>query len=154
WAINEIAGNVLDYAESPGWIQAVTHSDRVVFCVCDAGVGVPVTMRRVFPSLQGDREALALAVKPGGRKSRRGQGNGLAGCMAIAKQSGGSFHLASGDASLYLHESGDQQVETNGHVHRGTCVNMTLPAFRPIDIEKALWGHKPVPQSELMYSST
>jgi hypothetical protein len=154
WALNEVAGNVLDYAEAPGWIEAVTHRDRVVFCVCDAGVGVPTTIRRVFGSIQSDKDALAISVRAGIKKSPRGQGNGLAGCLAIARESEGVFHLASGEASLYFDSHTGQRLKNYSHSFAGTCVNMQLPTDASISIEKALWGHRlAMTATEQIYSN-
>jgi hypothetical protein len=154
WTLNEIAGNVLVHAEAPGFIQVITYreSGTLVFIVCDSGLGIPATIRRSFQNIGNDIAALEYAIRAGvTSKPSYGQGNGLAGSIAIAKTSGGAFSVTSGRARLKIL---NENLQATDHYppYEGTCVEMQLPVNKPIDLPKALWGHEPIPYTELKFS--
>lgn len=153
WTINEIAGNVLDYAEAPGWIQVVSSAAKLVFVVCDAGIGVPATIKRFFPEIHDDKSALELAIKAGVKKSPTGQGNGVAGSLAIAQESNGTFQLTSGEASVNYNPTQGLKVSDLYHPYEGTFVEMQLDTHAAINVQKALWGHKPLSNTELLFGN-
>lgn len=106
WALNEIAGNVLVHSEAEsGWIQVITYPEKqkLTLIVCDSGVGIPSTMKRAFSHIHDDQEALEMALRKGVTSNPRyGQGNGLAGSLAIAQGSNGSFAITSGKGRITL----------------------------------------------------
>jgi len=115
WAVNEIADNVLNHAESRigGIVQVNAHRDKAIeFVVCDAGLGIPRTLRSTHPYLTSDSEALDRAIREGvTRDQERNQGNGLYGSYRLAQLSNGYFHINSGYASLaYTEKSGFRSV--------------------------------------------
>jgi hypothetical protein len=69
WSINEITDNVLNHAMSPvgGFIQANFLSRRPTFefFVCDAGIGIPQSLRGGHPEIHSDHEALDRAIREG-----------------------------------------------------------------------------------------
>ena len=83
WAINEITANVINHSRSPvgGFVQVTNFpgvSRRVEFAVCDAGIGIPETLRATHPNLPTDQEALDRAIREGVTRDKDiGQGNGL-----------------------------------------------------------------------------
>ena len=104
WSVNEITDNVLNHARAPagGLVQVVTYRDNhlVKIVVSDGGRGIPAAMRETYPSLADD-EAITKAMERGVTSPRdAGQGNGLAGSVALAKFAEGSFKIISGWASL------------------------------------------------------
>lgn len=101
WALNEMADNVFQHAESAeGGLVAVTvaaRRRRVQFVVVDAGQGIPATIRTGHSGLDTDVRAIRHALKQGVTRSKAvGAGNGLAGALRIATAAGGSFIVHSG----------------------------------------------------------
>ena len=146
WALNELGGNVLHHAEvGCGYIQVNTFklNERLSILVVDGGVGVPRSMRERFSDIANDRIAIERAVQKGvTSKPNFGQGNGLAGSVAIALQSHGYFALTSGGGRLVVDE-GNLTVRDFWPPLHGTVVELHLPTGREIDIPAALWGHDP-----------
>ena len=105
WSLNEITDNVLNHSESAlgGILQVVTFpkSGLVQFYVCDAGIGIPSSLRSGKPEISDDVSALRAAIEEGVTKnSSTNQGNGLFGTFQCCAVSGGEFHLVSGKAFL------------------------------------------------------
>ncbi|MEQ1738145.1 MAG: ATP-binding protein, partial [Rhodoglobus sp.] len=114
WSINEIMDNVLNHAQAPrgGFVQATTTEDRVSFTVADAGIGILKSLREGYPALVSDGEAIGEAIKAGvTRNPEAGQGNGLAGSLNIATQTGGSLTIMSGRGMLLVHHD-DEGVKS------------------------------------------
>lgn len=153
WALNEIAGNILVHSEADiGWIQVVTYRDNhsLALIVCDSGIGIPGAMSKSF-NLNNDQQALELAMREGVTSNpKHGQGNGLAGALAIAQHSDGIFAITSGKGRIRVSEG---RVEPKAHFppYSGTCVEMQFSTEKPIDLPKALWGHEPTSYMELKY---
>jgi hypothetical protein len=153
WIANELAGNVLVHAETThGWIQAAVYpaNRQLALVVCDTGIGIPSSMRRAF-TLPSDLEALELAVK--GQvtsKPEFGQGNGLAGSIALALFGGGRFSITSARARLRV--EGDTVAARDWYPpFAGTVVDLQLNISRPIVLQQVLWGHEPVNFYETHY---
>lgn len=146
WAINEISGNVLVHSQvDHGWLQVITYPDnhKLALIVCDSGIGVPKVMRSAFSQVKTDQEALELAIRKGVTSNPQyGQGNGLAGSLAIAQGSKGVFAITSGRGRIKFF---DGQIRPNIHFppFNGTCVEMQFSTEQPIDLPKALWGYEP-----------
>jgi anti-sigma regulatory factor (Ser/Thr protein kinase) len=153
WALNEIAGNVLVHSGiNNGWIQVVTYKEnhRLALIVCDSGVGIPGSMKRKF-KFKDDKEALELAMRKGVTSNPAfGQGNGLAGALAIAQHSNGMLAITSYRGRIRVLEG---KVEPTDHFppYVGTCVEMQFYTDKEIDLPKALWGHTPVNYMEIKY---
>jgi len=155
WVINEIAGNVLDHScADVGWMQIVTYPKHhsLAIVIADAGIGIPQSMRTRFPDLD-DVEAVAASMEAGVTSNPSlGQGNGLAGALAIAEQNHGAFSLVSGRGRV---ESYDGATATTSWFppQIGTIVELQLGTAKPIDLTKALWGHEPVSYIETRFES-
>lgn len=155
WVLNEITGNVLDHSKSNiGWMQVVTYRDshKLALIVFDSGLGVPTTMSKRY-QFRDDTEALELAVRQGSTSDPEyGQGNGLAGAIAIAQHSRGLFAITSGRGRLRILEG---KVEPKKHFPplNGTCVEMQFSTDTEIDLPKALWGNKPIDYFETKFEN-
>jgi anti-sigma regulatory factor (Ser/Thr protein kinase) len=85
WSLNELTDNVINHAQSPvGGLLQITNFVReqkiVEFCVCDAGIGIPASLRGGHNEIRSDQEALDKAIREGVTRDKRvGQGNGLYG---------------------------------------------------------------------------
>lgn len=142
WSLNEITDNVLNHAESPvgGILQVMSFPQRntIEFYVCDAGLGIPKTLRQGRPELLDDVRALRAAVEEGvTRNSKTNQGNGLFGTFKCCEVSGGEFDILSGKVSL-RHRPGELHAGRNNVPFRGTfvraCINYSFDGL----LEKAL----------------
>lgn len=150
WALNEITDNVLNHAQAPdgGLVQVATFSEtkRIQFAVADGGIGILGSMKQGHPELRSDREAIGEAIKQGVTRSADvGQGNGLAGALRIAAQSGGSFVIASGSGQVSVIP--DERTSEHRQVTRarggpkeffGTFVFVELRTDVPLSLEDAL----------------
>lgn len=69
WSLNEITDNVLNHSESTigGIVQVMTRpaSHMVDFYVCDAGIGIPKSLRSSRYDLTDDSSALRAAINEG-----------------------------------------------------------------------------------------
>lgn len=146
WTLNELAGNVLHHAQTEiGLIQVNTFPKNNVLSiiVADSGIGIPKSLRERFPEIDNDRIAVEQAVQKGvTSKPTFGQGNGLAGSVAISVQSHAFFSITSGGGRLTV-ENGVTAVRDFFPPLYGTVVEMQLPTDREIDLPAALWGHDP-----------
>lgn len=153
WALNELAGNILVHAGgTPGWIQVTTFREqhRLAMVICDSGLGIPKTIGQKF-SIKDDVEAIELAIRKGVTSNPEfGQGNGLAGSIAIAQASGGLFALTSGRGRIRVLE-GNVEPKYQFPPVSGTVVEMQFDTNREIDLPKALWGHEPIDLFETIY---
>lgn len=154
WSLNELAGNVLHHAEvDEGYLQVNTFkgSGNLTLIVVDGGIGVPKSMHARFTDLRNDRVAIERAIQKGvTSKPDFGQGNGLAGCVAIALASGGVFALTSGGARVSV-EKGRVAVRDFSPPVIGTIVELQIPTATAIDLPSALGGHSPSSYIEEKY---
>ncbi|MBY0578993.1 MAG: DUF4325 domain-containing protein [Burkholderiales bacterium] len=156
WALNEIAGNVLVHAGvEHGWMQIVVHpaTHHMAIAVADGGVGIPETIRKAFPEIQSDEDAIAHALKEGiTSRPDFGQGKGLTGTLQIVKINAGgrlSIHSQKGRVEWL-----NDRLEIKGDFppFPGTFVDIQLNTAESIEIEKALWGNFPGhPFNESLY---
>ena len=159
WALNEITDNVLNHSESQigGLIQFWSFDQRkqkIEFTICDAGIGVPNSLRALNPQLS-DIDALMEAVKSGiTRNAKEFQGNGLYGTLEICRAGGGKFSLNSGYGAL-LCQDGSVATKAEKIPFSGTCIDAHIDFSEPHLLEKALSIngkiHKPVDYIELKY---
>jgi len=141
WSTNEIADNVLVHSESPvgGFTQVNLFSARKTaeFCVADAGIGIPNTLRQRFPDHE-DIELLEEAIKEGvTRDPTLGQGNGLFGTFQVARASEGYLHILSGHATL-SYEKNQLRITREKIPYSGTLVIAGMDASNPAALGDAL----------------
>lgn len=161
WCINEITDNVLNHSESEiGGLVQITDFSRnrkaVEFAVCDAGIGIPETLRSGHPELGDDVQALDRAIREGVTRAEWiGQGNGLYGSYRIAELSRGTFEIHSGYASMYYTPNAGLHFRNEKIPFKGTLVAVTVRYDNPFILEEALKfrgkGHTPVDYVELAY---
>jgi hypothetical protein len=142
WSLNEITDNVLNHSESPvgGLLQVVTYPKRhlVEFYVCDAGIGIPKTLRQGRPQLSDDVSALRQAIEEGvTRNPATNQGNGLFGTFKCCEVSGGEFDIVT-DYVRLTHRPGTLQTGRNSIPFRGTFVRASINYGFEKLLEKAL----------------
>ena len=143
WSLNEIADNVLMHARSDvgGFLQLDFRQGPrkgIEFVVADAGIGVPTTLREAKPGIS-DEEALEIAVKEGvTRNPQTNQGNGLYGTFEICQKSKGAFSMSSGNASLFLDQSGVVRYRREQIPFRGTVVDVKIDLSDPTLLSEAL----------------
>jgi len=149
WSLNEITDNVINHAQSPiGGLLQVTNfrSERRVieFYVCDAGIGIPASLKSGHKEIRSDQEALDKAIREGvTRDKSAGQGNGLYGSWRISQLSGGSFEIHAGHASL-ASWSDTLHVRPETIPFNGSLVVVAINYAKPLSLEEALkFGGKP-----------
>ena len=128
WSVNEITDNVINHSESAtgGFVQLSTFKKqqrRVEYVVCDAGIGIPGSLRHTYPQLTSDTEALDKAIREGvTRDLSVGMGNGLFGTFEICRVSKGYFEVHSGYARLTQNEPKGLHIGTEKVPYAGTLV--------------------------------
>jgi anti-anti-sigma regulatory factor len=148
WSVNEITDNVLNHAQAPygGLVQvaAYAQSHIVKIVVSDGGRGIPTAMRETYPQLA-DEAAITKAMERGVTSPRdAGQGNGLAGSVALARFSEGSFKILSGRSSFGYYQADDGGWKTHkgqaprGMKFPGTTVVLELSTAAAFDFSEAL----------------
>ena len=144
WSVNEITDNVLNHAQSSvgGFVQVTNYRQRqqVEFSVCDAGLGIPTTLRSHYPNLTTDQEAVYEAIQEGVTRDKSvGQGNGLYGTWRISQLSGGRFELYSGYASLVsTPHDGSLSIRKENIPFNGTLITARIGYKTPLDLRDAL----------------
>lgn len=141
WSTNEVADNVLVHSQSPlGGFAAVNlfrARRRAEFCVADAGIGIPNSLRQRFPN-HDDITLLEDAIKEGvTRDPKVGQGNGLFGTFQVARASDGYFHILSGYATL-TYEKNHLRITREKVPYHGTLVVVGMDASNPAALGDAL----------------
>lgn len=155
WSINELTDNVLVHSESPvgGLVQVSTfHKNKksVQFVVADPGIGVPASLRKGFPELISDTDALDRAIREGVTRDKRiGQGNGLFGSYRVCSESKGELIVDSGHARLSLdaprrsstsneEQSSNLSISNSNIPYAGTLVVATIDFSDPKLLANAL----------------
>ena len=148
WSVNEITDNVLNHAQSRvgGFVQVTNLRQRqqIEFSVCDAGLGIPTTLRANYPELDTDQEAVDLAIREGvTRDASVGQGNGLYGTWRISQLSSGRFELYSGYVSLISTPQDGLRIKKENIPFNGTLITTRIGYRTPLDLREALtFGNK------------
>lgn len=165
WSLNEITDNVLTHsrAKRGGLVQVATFEKtrrRVEFVVCDAGAGIPRTLRETHPEITSDTHALERAVREGVTRDKSlGQGNGLFGSFEICRISGGYFEVHSGNAHLAYDPRPRKGLSVRNEVipYQGTLAVACVDCSRPGVLAEALKFegkiHHPIDSVELKYET-
>lgn len=144
WALNEVTDNVLNHSDSMdgGFVQLSykrnSARQSVEIVVCDAGIGIPRSLRSAFPEIKDDAEALERSVQEGvTRNTVTNQGNGLYGSFEISRASSGKFSLIAGNATLES-DRGAVSYKRERIPYDGTIVYAVIDISDPNILEKAL----------------
>jgi hypothetical protein len=160
WSLNEITDNVINHAQSPiGGLLQITNFGReqkiIEFTVCDAGIGIPASLRSGHKEIRSDQEALDKAIREGVTRDKRvGQGNGLYGSWRITQISGGSFEIHAGNASLTSWPDA-LHIRPEMIPVMGSLVAARISYRRALSLEEALKfggkSHDPVDHVQVAY---
>lgn len=143
FALNEIAENVIEHAESPMGAVALAQVSpkrrEFTVSIADRGIGIRVSLRRnaAYADIPTDLEALGVAQQPGvtSKLGTRG-GLGLFITLAVLKATGGSLFLRSGSAAL---ETGNITRGVSDLVPMtGTLVALRFRTDRPFGLDVVL----------------
>jgi anti-sigma regulatory factor (Ser/Thr protein kinase)/anti-anti-sigma regulatory factor len=139
-AVEEIARNVVDHAQSPigGFAIAQRSTSRLEFevAVADGGVGIAASLRR-NPRYQGvktDSEAIEQALMPGvtSNPGRDNHGVGLATIRDMLRENGGTLLVRSGRGAV---EDGFRQLAHDDRPAMcGTLVALRMRINRPFGL--------------------
>lgn len=154
WAVNEVVDNIVIHSESqtPGVVCAQFYPEKhfIQIGICDMGRGIKASLSESH-SCASHSDALALAIKRGvTRNPDIGQGNGLAGTLAIAEANGGGFHLWSGDACLKIAKGVNQGCGAIPPC-QGTGIYMNLRTDKPVDLRRTFIGASGFSENESTY---
>lgn len=143
WAVNEITDNVLNHSASQiGGILQLTNklkSNIVEFVVCDAGVGIPRTLREAHSEINSDVAALDRAIREGVTRNRNtNMGNGLFGSYRLAQLSDGYFSIYSGYAILSYTPKNGLRVRQQSIPFSGTAIVCGISTAKPDILAEAL----------------
>jgi anti-sigma regulatory factor (Ser/Thr protein kinase) len=163
WSLNEITDNVINHAHSEvgGFLQLSTfrrNQKRVEYVVCDAGIGIPESVRTAQPKLT-DVQALDFAIKEGHNRNKEFQGNGLFGAYQISRVGEGYMEIHSGNGRLVHNKRHETTRIWRVQVpFRGTLIVSSIDYSNPDLLGKALkFGgkqHNPVDFIETNYENS
>jgi len=150
WSLNEVTDNVINHSESKigGFVQLSTflrNRKRVEYVVCDAGVGIPQSLRQARPELSSDSDAIHQAIQEGvTRNKKTNQGNGLFGTFQMSCVSEGYLEIHSGNGSLTYNKKDGLHIKTEQVPFNGTLLIAGIDYSNPDLLGKALkFGGKP-----------
>jgi len=150
WSLNEITDNVINHSESTvgGFVQLSTfqrNRKRIEYVVCDAGIGIPNSLRQGRPELISDSDALDQAIREGVTKNiATNQGNGLFGAFQISSVSEGYIEIHSGNGSLNFNKKNGLHIRRETVPFNGTLIIACVDYSNPGLLGEALkFGGKP-----------
>jgi anti-anti-sigma regulatory factor/anti-sigma regulatory factor (Ser/Thr protein kinase) len=163
WSLNEITDNVINHAQSKigGFLQLSTfrrNHKHVEYTVCDAGIGIPESIRTAKPNLI-DVQALDFAIKEGHTRDEEFQGNGLFGAYQISRVGEGYMEIHSGYGRLVHNKKHETtRISRMKIPFNGTLIVSSIDYANPDLLGKALkFGgkqHNPVDFIETMYEDS
>lgn len=128
----EACENVGEHSGARGFVAAQTYQrgqpdEYVVLAVGDTGFGIRATLRRAFPNIVDDHEALSLVIKGGhsGIVEDPDRGTGIHSMITAVKELGGRAVLRTGSQSVSIYPKSTNFL-TSGHL-RGTIIGLRLP---------------------------
>lgn len=150
WSLNEVTDNVINHSESNigGFVQLSTfqrNKKLVEYVVCDAGAGIPKTLRQAKSSITSDSDAIHQAIQEGvTRNTKSNQGNGLFGTFQISCISEGYLEIHSGNGSLIHTKKDGLHIKTEQIPFKGTLLIVGIDYSNPDLLGEALkFGGKP-----------
>jgi hypothetical protein len=144
WATYEIIGNVFNHAESstPAVVYAQNHSaeHRLRIAIADQGRGLRASLSESY-ELFGHGDAIDKALLRGvTRNPLVGQGNGMAGTLAITEANGGTMRVATGDVQFEKASGSGHRFRKCGWEVPGTTVSLALDTRRPVSLRSTFIG--------------
>jgi hypothetical protein len=128
----EACENVGDHSGARGFVAAQTYQrgqpdEHVILAVGDTGFGIRATLRRAFPTVVDDHEALSLVIRGGhsGIVEDPKRGTGINSMITAVKELGGRAVLRTGSQSVSIYPKSTSFL-TSGHL-RGTIIGLRLP---------------------------
>ena len=137
--LSELSGNVLDHAQSEigGVVTSQIYRSKrsgiryLVMSIGDAGIGVRRSLAAnmaLADRLEGDAQALGVAVQPGAsRFASGGHGGGLPRVLEIARRYSGRVAFRSGRGALAFNGQEDQRRSFETSPLNGTQLRIMLP---------------------------
>jgi anti-sigma regulatory factor (Ser/Thr protein kinase) len=154
WALNEIAGNVLDHSgNSYGWMQVTTFGKEkeIHITIGDSGFGIPKTIG-VVASNYDDASAILKAMEKGVTRDKSiGQGNGLAGTLSIVKHCSGRLDIWSHKGHVHKAVGAELYNDNVSARLEGTVVEYSMKFDKEVDLPNVLWGNIPLHYDEFKY---
>lgn len=143
WAINEVIDNIFLHSETPvpGAVcaQYFPQRNRLDIGICDMGRGIYASLSE-SQQLFSHGDAITKALERGVTRNREiGQGNGLAGALAISSVNQGSFQIWTGDACFELDDKGRQRFSPIPE-STGTGILIRLDTRNPVRLEDTFIG--------------
>ena len=147
WAVTEVIDNIELHANAPvpGVVCArfVPSQQCLEVGVADVGQGILASLRPALDQWAGHGDALKKALQRGvTRGVNVGQGNGLAGALAITKQNRGDFSIWTGDVLFRVTKGKEQGLHHIPGVLPGTGIGFRLYPNRPVRLEDTFIGER------------
>lgn len=144
WAAYEIIDNVFNHAESPSpavvYAQHYPKEHRLRVAIADQGRGLRVSLSERF-QLRSHGEAVDKALERGvTRNPDVGQGNGMAGTLAISEANGGTMRVATGNVQFEKKAGAKHRFHMCGVEVPGTTVELSLDTRKPVALHSMFIG--------------
>ncbi len=144
WAAYEIIDNVFNHAVSPTpavvYAQHYPHEHRLRVAIADQGRGLRASLGERFP-LRSHGDAVDKALERGvTRDPSVGQGNGMAGTLAISEANGGTMRVATGDVQFEKKSGAHHRFSMCGIEVPGTTVELSLDTRKPVALQSTFIG--------------
>jgi hypothetical protein len=144
WAAYEIIDNVFNHAESPTpavvYAQHYPKEHRLRVAIADQGRGLRASLSERF-QLFSDGDAVDKALERGvTRNPDVGQGNGMAGTLAISEANGGTMRVATGNVQFEKKAGAKHRFHMCGVEVPGTTVELSLDTRKPVALQSTFIG--------------
>jgi hypothetical protein len=144
WAAYEIIDNVFNHAESPTpavvYAQHFPREHRLRVAIADQGRGLRASLSERF-HLYGHGDAVDKALERGvTRNPDVGQGNGMAGTLAISEANGGAMRVATGDVQFEKKAGSKHRFRKCACDVPGTTVQLSLDTRNPVALQSTFIG--------------
>lgn len=144
WPTTEVMDNAYIHSFSPvpalACAQYFPKQGKLEFAICDFGNGIRHGLKKEYPGLVSDKEAIELALKPGVTRDKTiHKGFGLPGTLEIARANEGSFSVWSGTSRYHLTSTGKVQWKELAPMP-GTGIWLVLDVHKPVDLSQICVG--------------
>ena len=128
----ELYFNVFDHAKAEGIAFSYIHYDEqkgiIHVAICDFGEGIASTLRKAYPEIEKDEEALKMSLKRGvtARSHKHNAGFGLDNILSMITCKESAFRIVSNKAMLLCDVNGIKSYPLLFDM-KGTLVYIDLP---------------------------